>query len=154
MSLRGSITLVLLFVLLPAISEVLSGKMKIYAAMKDKWITQGSMALCLIGSTLIFLAASPPVFIVGFVIRALGASFQITARSLITSMVSQNLVGTVYTAIAAVTSVGMLIAGPLMAYAFRWGMQLDQFWLGMPFLVAAGLYGVSLILISFTKLGH
>jgi hypothetical protein len=87
----------------------------------------------------------------GLVICALGFSFQITARSLVTCLVDKNLLGTVYTAIATVTSGGMVFAGPLLAYTFKWGMLLGNSWLGLPFLTAAGLYAISFLSISSTK---
>lgn len=135
-------------------SEFLGAKLKLDPAVRDKRLTQAGMALHLAGSTLMFFAVSPATFIFGLVTSALGSSIGITGRSLITSLVDQNMLGTIYTAIAAVTSGGMLVAGPLLAYTFKWGMLLGDFWLGMPFLVAAGFYAVGLLLISLTRLDH
>ena len=97
-------------------------------AVRDKLLTQASTALLFIGSTLMFFGWSPLTFTMGLVICALGFSFQITARSLVTSLVDKNLLGTVYTAIATVTSGGMVLAGPLLAYTFKWGMLLGIGW--------------------------
>lgn len=89
---------------------------------------------------------------VGLIVFALGGSFHITARSLVTSLVDPNLLGTAYACIATVTSAGIIFAGPLLAYTFKWGMILGGNWIGMPFLTATGLYVLGLLTVTMTRI--
>lgn len=144
--------LLLLFVLLPAMSEFLTLKVKLRPSVRDKYLTMVSFLLLTTGYILIFFARSTGAFIAGLTVCALGSSFQVPARSLITGLVEQNQLGTVYTGIAVVTSCGMIVAGPLLAYSFKWGMLLDGLWLAMPFLVTAILSGIGLVFVLLTRL--
>ena len=152
MSLRGSVNLLVLLVLLPATSAFLESRPSFNAATKDKRLTQVSLFLLFCGFLLVFLAFRPVLIFIGLIVFALGSSFAVTARSLIAALVKKEALGTVFTAIAVVTSGGMLIAGPLLANTFRWGMCLGDFWMGLPFLVASLLYIVALLSVSFTRL--
>lgn len=57
---------------------------------------------------------------------------------MVTLPVKREALGTTYAAIAVTKSLGKMVTGPLVAAAFRRGL-----WLGLPFLLAAGLYGVA-----------
>jgi MFS family permease len=151
MSLRGGVNLIVLLILVPLLSKLLLW-LKMNPAMKDLRLSQGSGLLLTVGSIIMFLAPVPAILILGLVIFALGSTFHLTARSLVTSLVVSDHVATLYSAIAVVTSGGMLVAGPLLANTYRWGMQLGENWIGLPFLVAASLYLLALLAISFVKL--
>jgi hypothetical protein len=101
-----------------------------------------------------FSAAVPAILITGLVAVALGSPLHLTARSLITSLVLPNQVGVLYTSLAVVQSVGILIAGPLLANTFRWGMRLGDTWLGLPFLAASVMYLLAFLLISGVNLSR
>ncbi|RAH43567.1 uncharacterized protein BO95DRAFT_465711 [Aspergillus brunneoviolaceus CBS 621.78] len=75
------------------------------------------------------------------------------ARTLVASLVAPRSLSTVYTLIGVVSSVGMLIAGPLLAGMFHLGMVLGDLWVGLPFLVAAGFYALVLAVISAVRVG-
>lgn len=83
------------------------------------------------------LAPVPVLLIWGLVILSLGSSFMITTRSLVTSLVSPDHVGTLYSGIGVSQALGTFVAGSLFAYLFRLGMHLGDAWMGMPFLQAA-----------------
>jgi MFS family permease len=93
------------------------------------------------------LAPVPTLLICGLVILSLGSAFLITARSLATSLVPPDHVGTLYSAIAISQSLGILVAGPLFAYLFRIGLHLGGAWLGLPFLQAGLLYVIATVAI-------
>ncbi|PYI35294.1 MFS multidrug transporter [Aspergillus indologenus CBS 114.80] len=99
----------------------------------------------------IFLAPTLPLLGLGIVVFSLGSSFLVTARTLVTALVEPRSLSTVYTLIGVVSSVGMLIAGPLLAGMFHLGMVLGDVWVGLPFLVAAGFYALALAGISAVR---
>ncbi|RAH84630.1 hypothetical protein BO86DRAFT_228083 [Aspergillus japonicus CBS 114.51] len=71
----------------------------------------------------------------------------------LTALVEPRSPSTVYTLIGVVSSVGMLIAGPLLAGMFHLGMVLGDVWVGLLFLVAAGFYALALAGISAVRVG-
>lgn len=151
-SLRGAVTLLLLLVLLPGISALLASKTSMGVQLRDKRLAQVSLALKFFGFIVIFLAFRPALIVLGLVLFALGSGFAVPARNLATELADEQSLGLVYTAMAVATSVGMMIAGPLLAYTFRLGMQLGEFWMGLPFLVAGLLYIIAFVSISLTRL--
>jgi MFS family permease len=115
---------------------------------KDKRLTQISCLLLLIGSLTMFLAASPALVILGTIIAALGSSFNVTAKSFVTVLIPPDDFGAVYTGITVATYGGVLSSGPLFAHTFHYGLRLWGFWMGLPFLVASGLFLLCLVALS------
>lgn len=74
-----------------------------------------------------------------------------TSRSLASLLVKPEALGTTYAAIAVITSLGMMVAGPLVAATFKRGLLLGGDWLGLPFLMAAGLYAVAFGAVGFVR---
>jgi MFS family permease len=108
----------------------------------------------LTGALVQFFASAPGSVIFGLVVSACGCGYDVTARSLVALVIQPEALGTVYAAITVMSSIGMVIAGPMMAATFRWGMRLGDgnFWLGMPFLVAAALYALAVLAVGVTRL--
>ena len=88
----------------------------------------------------------------GVSVLALGAGYASTARSLVTTMVPANSTGTLYTALAVTSGASGLLAGPLLAFTFRWGMSLGRAASGVPFLFVAGLFALSCVAMQFVRL--
>lgn len=55
-------------------------------------------------------------------------------RSLLSSVVEPDVIGTLYTTLAIMDSVGSLVAGPVVASLFDLSMEMKGIWVGMPFL--------------------
>jgi MFS family permease len=117
----------------------------LHGKQRDYRLSQGSGILSLIGFAAMGLAPVPVLLIGGLVIMSLGSAFMITMRSLVTSLVLPDHVGTLYSAIGISQALGMFVAGPLFAYLFKLGMHLGNAWMGMPFLQAALFYMVATI---------
>lgn len=60
-------------------------------------------------------------------------------RSLATSFVHADQVSRLYAVIAVIQTVGSMLAGPLIAGAFSWGVDLGGAWIGMAFIATAGI---------------
>ncbi|KAJ5627096.1 hypothetical protein N7528_004523 [Penicillium herquei] len=138
-SLRGSITLANFLVFMPALSFILTRHFHLEGKLKDLRLTQITSIFLAIGFIIIGKAISWAMLIVGIVILSLAASFAVFCRSFVTSLVPPDRVGTLYSSAAALTSFGMTISGPLLAYMLRWGLHLGPAWFGMPFLLAGAL---------------
>ena len=144
-SLRGIFQLVNYLVLMPALSFIAARYLNLHGKHRDYRLSQGSGILSIIGFAAMGLAPAPVLLICGLVILSLGSAFTITARSLVTSLVPPDHVGTLYSAIGISQAVGMFVAGPLFAYLFKLGMHLGNAWMGMPFLQAALFYLVATV---------
>jgi ATP/ADP translocase len=60
-------------------------------------------------------------------------------RSLATSFVHADQVSRLYAVIAVIQTVGRMLSGPIVARAFSWGVELGGPWIGMIFIVTAGI---------------
>ncbi|PLN79614.1 MFS general substrate transporter [Aspergillus taichungensis] len=141
-SLRGLITMANFLLLMPAFSSLLTKTLHLPNSLKDLRLSQVCSAVSALGLVAIATAPSRAVLILGIVLVSLGAAFAVACRSFVTTLVRPDHVGTLYTSAAAVSSVGMVIAGPLLAYTFRVGLHWGESWYGLPFLMAGGLYAL------------
>ncbi|PLB39661.1 putative MFS multidrug transporter [Aspergillus candidus] len=141
-SLRGLITLASFLLLMPAISSLLSKTLHLPNNIIDLRLSQVTSAVSALGLVTIATASSRAVLILGIVLLSLGAAFSVTCRSFVTTLVRPDHVGTLYSSAAAASSVGMVIAGPLLAYAFRVGLHWGESWFGLPFLMGGCFYAL------------
>lgn len=96
--------------------------------------------LLAVGAILMAAAAGPGVFIAGVGVLALGSGFYSALRSVATALVVPEQVGVLNTAVAMAQGVGGLVAGPVLAVAFRRGIVLGGVWAELPYGVAALLF--------------
>ncbi|KAH8668573.1 major facilitator superfamily domain-containing protein [Xylariales sp. PMI_506] len=148
-SISACTTFVVLILLIPAASSFLRQRLNLHEAAKDKLIAQISGSCLTLGSGLIFLAASGTYLVIGQLLVSLGLAFSVMAKSVVTSMVDQLHLATVFTALSVMTSLGSLIGAALLAYAFKEGMKLGGIWIGSPFLIATICFALALSAISF-----
>ncbi|KAJ5188096.1 Major facilitator superfamily domain general substrate transporter [Penicillium cf. griseofulvum] len=142
-ALKGVINLVTLLFILPWLSNWLSTHLLLSPAAKDLRIVQGSVWLLTLGSAIMAVSTYPVTFIVGVSSLAFGWGFYSALRSLAMELVSPSQVGIVNTAIGFAQSIGSLLSGPILAAAFRRGLQEDGVLVGLPYMVAAGLFFLS-----------
>lgn len=142
--------MVLVF-LIPTTSSFLRRALNLHEAAKDKFIAQISGSCLSIGSGLIFLAASGTYLVIGQLLVSLGSAFGVLAKSVVTSMVEQKHLATIFTTISVLSSLGSLIGAPLLAYTFKQGLKLGGIWIGLPFLVATGCFMLALLAISLAS---
>lgn len=88
----------------------------------------------------------------GVILLALGNGFAIHTRTLITTYVKPEQVGTLFTAMGMLTAAGALVAGPLLAGMFKWGLSLGGGWMGLPFLAVSTLFALSVAAVMAVRL--
>ncbi|KAL3453118.1 major facilitator superfamily domain-containing protein [Aspergillus insuetus] len=143
LSLKGIINFVLLLLILPVISHLLTSYLRLAPIPKDLLIARTSAALLVIGFILMALAPEPILFSIGISILALGYGFYAALRSVASALVSEDHIGLLNTTIALVQGVGAVVAGPTLAGAFNLGMRMGGAWIGLPYLVGAVLVGAA-----------
>ncbi|KAJ5581546.1 hypothetical protein N7535_000166 [Penicillium sp. DV-2018c] len=151
-SLRGIFSLATYLLIMPALTYLAAKYLDVHGKYSDHLMSKGSGVLSIIGFTAIFLAPTPAVLIGGLIILSIGSAFIITTRSLATSLVRPDHVGTLYSAIAIAQGLGTVVSGPLFAKLFQLGMHLGNVWLGLPFLQAAIFFGVAVIAVWHVRL--
>lgn len=58
------------------------------------------------------------------------------------------MIGTLYTTLSMMDTMGSLLAGPIVAKTFSWSMRLDGIWKGMPYVMSFILCGVAALALS------
>ncbi|OGE54468.1 hypothetical protein PENARI_c006G08958 [Penicillium arizonense] len=151
-TLKGIINLVTLLFILPCLSDWLNKKLHLSPTAKDLRIVQGSVWILTLGAAVMAVSTSPAVFIAGVSLLAFGWGFYSALRSLAMELASPSQVGIVNTAIGFAQSTGAMVSGPILAAAFRRGMQEDGLLAGLPYMVAAGLFFLSGCLTSCVRI--
>jgi hypothetical protein len=150
-SLRASINILLLILILPLVTKLLLGRLKFSNMRKDLTLARVSMLLLTIGSFTI--AASPNVAFlsVSLIIYTLGTGFALFVRSLATSLVEPDQVGRLYSAITVFDAFGQMTAGPILAEIFHIGLEKSKVLSGLPFFVGGIMHGLVLLVVLLVK---
>jgi sugar phosphate permease len=77
----------------------------------------------------------------------MGVGYNLVLRSLLTQLIETHHQGTLFTIIAVVEELGALVAGPLLAICFRISLSLEGIWTGLPYLPAACLSLIAVIIL-------
>ncbi|CAI7565045.1 unnamed protein product [Penicillium bialowiezense] len=151
-SLRGIFALVTYLLLMPFVSFVAAKYFNLHGKRSDHIMSKGSGILSVIGFMAVFIGPNPAFLIGGLVVLSIGSAFMVTTRSLATSLVVPDHVGTLYSAIGIAQGVGLLVSGPLFANLFRLGLHLGKAWMGLPFLMAAVFFIFAVVAVWNVKL--
>ncbi|KAI1813575.1 major facilitator superfamily domain-containing protein [Poronia punctata] len=149
LSLRAGVNIILFTVILPLIINYALAKTHI--AIRDLWIGKASIVLMTVGVFIISSSATSAFMIVGLIVYTLGTGFPPIIRSLVTFLVDSHHdsqtsdIARLYALISVAEGMGSLIAGPGMAWSFRWGMDLGGSWIGLPYLFATMLFATALV---------
>jgi MFS family permease len=140
--------------MLPLASYLLVYKWSCTGRAKDLWLARASCVLATFGAFTIGLAGEPAVMSVGLGLMTLGSGYNLVVRSLLASTVEKNHVGTMYTVIGTIETVGILVSGPLLAITFRVGMEVDGGWLGLPYIVAGLLLSLAAVTVCLVRVSR
>lgn len=106
-------------------------------------MTAGTFLLCVSnGAVLVVLS---------LVVFALGNGFVTVGKSLLMTLGPAEMAGTLLSAMNLSASVGAVLAGPLIAVAFDWGLNQGGFWHGAPLLLVTLLYVLTLVSVCAIK---
>ncbi|KAE9364733.1 MFS general substrate transporter [Stipitochalara longipes BDJ] len=152
LALRGGISIFMLLVALPGISKLLlSPSFGMTVPKKDLALAQFSLLAITIGSAFVG-GNNVPTVISGVIIATLGDGLSPLCRSLATSFVDSRHTSSLYVLIGVVETIGMIYAGPALAWLFTTGMKLKGLWLGLPYFWLATLSALSTLGLCFVRL--
>ncbi|KAL2262526.1 hypothetical protein VTK26DRAFT_1056 [Humicola hyalothermophila] len=153
-SIRSAGSLVALLVVLPAASWLCVERLGMTGMGKDLWIGRWSGIVQIVGSLLVAVAAHGGLFSFGLIWLALGSGMTSVIRSLLNALVEEHHVGTLNSLVSLMETVGMILAGPLLAKALSVGLNLGGAWMGLPFFVAALLFVFATTILWTFRLPH
>lgn len=151
---RTVTSLVLLVVLVPGISHILTSRFHMSAASKDLLLCRVSTVINIVGALIVGLAGSMPLVIAGVVVFAMGGGFMLGALSIVSLMAPPGKASTMYATVNVLMSMGVMIAAPAVAAFFKLGMRLGGMFIGLPYFIVAGTYVVTLILLAFVRVDN
>lgn len=155
LSLRGSVNMLLLLVILPSLSTMLLLRATAKGgsgAAKDLVLARCSAVALTLGC---LLMGSDRIGVVvgGLVVNTLGAGQAAVSRSLAAYLISAHHTTKLHTLIGMIESLGSLFAGPALAAMLSAGMKHGGAWMGLPYLgLAAFLSLTTLIPLFFVPL--
>ena len=152
LALRGGVSIFMLLVALPGVSKLLlSSRFRLTVPKKDLALAQFSIFAMTIGAVLAG-GNNVPTVISGVIIATLGDGLSPLCRSLATSFVDSQHTSSLYVLIGVVETIGMIYAGPALAWFFTVGMKMKGLWLGLPYFWLAALCGVATVGLCFVRI--
>ncbi|KAK7932610.1 mfs multidrug protein, partial [Apiospora marii] len=145
LTIRPSVTLAVLLLIIPLLTKVLLSRFGVTTSRKDLLLLRVSAALMTIGTLLLCISNGTVLVVISLVVFALGNGFVTVGKSLLMTLGPAEIAGTLFSAMNLSASVGAVVAGPLIAVAFDWGLKQGGFWLGAPLLLVALLYWLTLV---------
>ncbi|KAM7213648.1 Major facilitator superfamily domain containing protein [Rhypophila decipiens] len=149
---KALVNLVMLCYLLSKIAKALLVKRRynLSVVQKDHAVTRYSAWFLAFGA--LMMGMSGPIsgaFISGVGVLALEWGYFAAVRSLALGVVSSNEIGLMSSLLGWATSVGTMVAGPTMAVLFEKGLEMGGVWIGLPYLVAGGLFAGAAVAVTF-----
>ena len=124
LTIRNSVTALLLFVILPYVSTCIMHSFGLSPQRKDLYLTQISQAFVAVGWILVGLSPNIPLVAISLAINALGQGAPLLLRSFIASLVPTRHVARVFSVASVVDTLGIMVGSPLLADLFRRGLAL------------------------------
>ncbi|KAK3996392.1 major facilitator superfamily domain-containing protein [Cladorrhinum sp. PSN332] len=138
LTIRSAVSLVNLLALMPIASWFCLRRLGMTGMAKDLWLGRLSAIIAVTGCLVIASAANGYLFCVGLVWFALGSGLTPLIRSLLNSLVEEHHIGTMNTLIGFMETVGLTMAGPVLAKSLEIGLDLGGPWIGLPLIIADG----------------
>lgn len=134
-SFQAGVSIITLLAALPTASSWLRRRKSFTPFRTDVLLARVSFALVTAGLFLLGLAPSIVLFLTGLFIFTLGAGLDALLQSLLASLVPPTAIARLFTVTSIVQTVSMLVAAPLLAGLYRWGLQqAGDAWIGSPFM--------------------
>jgi len=141
-TLRAIVNLIAIMICLPLVGYFLVSQLHMSARQRDIYLARASSLVILAGLVGIGIAQTASLAITGVVLSALGSGIDALLRSFLTSVIAQDELSLFYTAMTLFQILGESASGPLYSSLFSLGLNMEGTWLGLPFLVASGLFVV------------
>ncbi|OHE99738.1 Sir2 family protein [Colletotrichum orchidophilum] len=143
--------IVMLLVVLPALSWLITKRTGVHPLVRDLWLTRMSGILLAIGCFMVAIAFAPWFLITALVVFSMGTVYTNICRAILNAVVEPHTIGTLNTAIAWVEQVSLLVSAPVISALLKAGNSAGGLWLGLPYM-AATLMAIGGTAIAFISL--
>lgn len=149
---RAGFMVLTLLVLLPGATHIITKRLGLDGRRKDLYLARASALAMCAGWWLVASAPNVPMFIIAIFVAMLGSGFALLVRSFMTSLVEPHNVAKLYTLISVIDTLGLMLAGPLLAGLFNTGLELGGAGLGLPFWFTGGLFALIALLLFVVRI--
>lgn len=153
LSIRSVGNIFVILIVLPGLSKLLmSGVLirSLSAQDKDKILAQLS-AFALTAGFVLLAAPNIGIVIGGLFLKTFGAGLSSLCRSLAAAHIAKDNAAKLQTVISIITTVGVLVAAPTLAFLFSLGMKLGGLMMGLPYVVMAFYLGITAFALCFVR---
>ncbi|KAG6363588.1 hypothetical protein INS49_008689 [Diaporthe citri] len=137
---------------LPLLDTTLISRFGLLPRIKDLYLSRLSVMLLAISFAILAVAPRFDFVFIGIAVYTFGTGFQSFARSLVSSLVDADMIGTVFTALAIMDTMAVLLGGPVNAAVLKWSMRLEGVGKGLPYLLALVLSGLTAIVLAQVRI--
>ncbi|KAH8195566.1 hypothetical protein TruAng_010266 [Truncatella angustata] len=119
---------------------------------RDLAFLKGSFVAVVLGTFVMSVSPSLPVFVCGLFVLALGSGAGSYIPSTLAFYIDKEHRTRMFSLVGIVQVMGSLYAEPMLAGLFTLGMRIGGIWIGLPYLGVAVLCGVAFLLLRFVRL--
>ncbi|KAK3191038.1 hypothetical protein K4F52_002988 [Lecanicillium sp. MT-2017a] len=145
--------LVIVLALLPILSQFVL-KYNVKPIKKDMWIARISILLVSIGNFGLGLSNHVATFVPSLVMYNMYTAYLAALRSVVTEIAGESKLAVVFSTMGLLDSLGMLVAGPVMAQAYSLGLRLGGDWQGLPFYISGGLVAIVAVMMWSSQISN
>ncbi|ETS73557.1 hypothetical protein PFICI_14503 [Pestalotiopsis fici W106-1] len=143
LTIRSAVSLVVLILILPALTQLLTTRFKVSVIRRDVWVARLTGLAGVLGALLIALASTPEILISGLTTFAIHGGMTAVLRSLLSNMVEHRYLGTMNSLLGILEMLGLMAGAPALFSSLRRGFELGGDLIGLPFICAAAMIALS-----------
>lgn len=118
------------------------------------WIARISILLVSIGNFGLGLSNHVATFVPSLVMYNMYTAYLAALRSVVTEIAGESKLAVVFSTMGLLDSLGMLVAGPVMAQAYSLGLRLGGDWQGLPFYISGGLVAIVAVMMWSAQISN
>ncbi|OAQ96025.1 hypothetical protein LLEC1_07841 [Akanthomyces lecanii] len=154
LSVKTVVNILVIAVAIPGLSRLLTSGVlvrSLSARDKDKILAQASAFALVVGFALLAAGPNIGVVVAGLIVKTLGGGLSSLCRSLATAHTTPDNTAKLQTVIGIITTVGMLVAAPTLAFLFSLGMRLGGVMIGLPYAAMTFYLAVTALALCFVR---
>ncbi|KAJ6787285.1 hypothetical protein PWT90_01706 [Aphanocladium album] len=152
-SIKTFTRLALMVAIMPLVSQLLN-RLGMTPLIKDAQISRYAMLLATISSFGIGLASTFYAIIPFLPLYTFRSVSRASLNSLLPSLAGPERNGVLYSVMAVLDSLGVMVAAPATAAVFKIGLHLGGVWIGLPFILSGVLMGMSTLVLFAVRITH
>ncbi|KAJ3498639.1 hypothetical protein NLG97_g956 [Lecanicillium saksenae] len=152
-SIKTFTRLALMVAIMPLVSQLLN-RVGMAPIIKDAQISRYAMLLASISSLGIGLASTFYAMVPFLPLYTFRAVSRASLNSLLPSLIGPERTGMLYSVMAVLDSLGLMVAAPATAAVFKIGLRWGGVWIGLPFILSGVLMAMSTLVLFAVRITH